>query len=169
MIKREDVICLLENMSDKDFATLLQAVETSQANEEKTRFDFKNANLSRVTVQQYHDAELRWKIAYQKRLTDLSAFYEVFSGKSKQFNGRSFVRREKLTGKIVERDGNIYIDYGAVGNGKESEKVLQNGDVVELELNGVFVKTKIATSASVEKWCAVGLPGLKIVGRQARI
>ena len=170
MIKKEDVLLLLQNVTDKDFATLLQAVDASTAKEEKARNEYKNANLSRITVQQYHDAELRWKVAHQKRLTDLTAFFDFFSGRSKTFNGRSFARRQKLSGRLVVKNGNLCIDFGVVAEGKESERVLQSGDVIEIELNNVWVAVKVEVMQTDKtQWRAVGLSGLVILGRQARV
>lgn len=41
------------------------------------------------------------------------------------------------------------------------------GDVIELELCGVWVRTRIEMNGRGE-WYAVGLPGLKLVGLTAR-
>ena len=171
MIKREELIDILQKMQEKDFATLIQTVETAQANEEKARIEFKNANPARVTLQQYRDSEMRWRLAYQKRLTDLTSFFEFFTGKSKQFNGRSFVRRPKVTGKILEKNGELYIEFGAVGAGQESEHKIELGESIELNVNNVWVPIKITQTKVKDKtcWHGVGLLGLSLVGRVARL
>lgn len=160
MVKKENVIEVLKAFEDKDFETLIKSVESAIAEEEKAKDNFKNFDATRGTLQQYRDSDKKWKVACIQRLMKLTAFFDVFTGKSPQYNGRSFVRRTAAQGKIyVNEGGRLAID---------ANTELQRGDDIELMINGVWVTVRIQHDEEKGEWYAQDLRGLKLFGRVAR-
>ena len=90
-MKKENVIEALSSLDEKDFETLVKSVESACLEEEKAKEGYKDFDATRGTLQQYRVAEQKWKIARLQQLLRLTAFFELFTGKSPNYNGRSFV------------------------------------------------------------------------------
>lgn len=160
MVKKENVIEILNGFEEKDFETLIKSVESACAEEDKAKDAYMNFDVTRGTVQQYRDVERKWKIARTQRLIKLTAFFDVFTGKSHHYNGRSFVHRMAAQGKLYINDH----DCLAI----DAHTELQRGDEIELRINGIWVPVKIQHDDEKNEWYAQDLCGLKLFGRVAR-
>ena len=159
-MKKETVVEFLNSMEEKDFDALLKSVESSIQEEKKAKEAYKDFDATRGTLAMYRGAEQKWKFAYLQCLLKLTAFFELFTGKSSTYNGRSFVRRRGPEGKLYVNDKScLAID---------ANTSLKKGDDIDVLLNGVWVPIRIEYDEGNNEWYAQGLRGLQLFGRRAR-
>lgn len=158
-MKKEIVIAALSGIEEKDFDALLKSVEAACLEEEKAKDAYKGFDAARGTLQQYRVAEQKWKFATLQKILRLTAFFELFTGKSQGYNGRSFVRRTGPEGKLHVNDKGFLAIDGAE---------LKKGDEIDLLINGIWIPAKIEYDEEKKEWQAQGLRGLPLFGRKAR-
>ena len=159
-MKKETVIAALSSIEEKDFDTLIRSVESAIEEDKKANEAYKGFDPTRGTLASYRAAEQKWKIAYLQRLLKLTAFFDLFTGKSATYNGRSFVRRVGPEGKLhVNEKDCLEID---------ANTPLKKGDVVDLWISKTWVSVTIEYDEEKKEWYAQDLRGLQLYGRKAR-
>lgn len=159
-MKKEVVIAALSSIEEKDFELLVKSVESAIDEEEKAKETYKGFDATRGTLASYRTAEQKWKIACMQRLLKLTAFFDLFTGKSSTYNGRSFVRRVGPEGKLyVNEKDCLAID---------ANTPLKKGDVVDLWISKTWVSVTIDYDEEKKEWFAQDLRGIQLFGRKAR-